>query len=362
MLSPTWPLRMTFNFAFYRPWVWLGIGLLLMAILWHLGPVLTPFVVSGVLAYVLHPACMWLIQRRWPRWLAVPVVETLALAIIAAVLLLIVPILTREIPLIRDRLPDLAQRLNDWAAPWLARWGVRASLDVGSIKAFAVQHLNANWDELFATTLSSLKIGGSFVLTVVGNVVLVPVVLFYALMDWPRLLDGTKSLVPLRQRARVADFLGDCDHVLGQYLRGQLIVMLVLACFYTVALGVAGFELALPVGTFTGLAIFVPYLGFGLGLILAILAAALQFGSLYGFVAVAVIYGIGQVVESVFLTPRLVGERIGLHPVVVIFVLLAFGQLMGFIGVLVALPVSAVGAVIVGRLRRAYLASALFSR
>jgi predicted PurR-regulated permease PerM len=148
--------------------------------------------------------------------------------------------------------------------------------------------------------------------------------------------------------------------VLGQYLRGQLLVMVILAAFYSIGLALFRFDLAVPVGVFTGLAIFIPYLGFGLGLVLALLAGLLQFASLYGLVAVAVVYGVGQFVESLFLTPRLVGERIGMNPLMVIFALLAFGQLFGFVGVLIALPVSAVLVVAVRRVRQAYLGSRLY--
>ena len=133
-----------------------------------------------------------------------------------------------------------------------------------------------------------------------------------------------------------------------------------LAVGYTAALALAGFDLALPVGVFTGLAIFIPYLGFGLGLALALLAGVLPFASLYGVVVVAVIYGVGQLVESLFLTPRLVGESIGLNPLAVIFALLAFGQLFGFVGILVALPMSAVALVALQRLKTAYLGSRLY--
>jgi predicted PurR-regulated permease PerM len=195
---------------------------------------------------------------------------------------------------------------------------------------------------------------------VIGNAVLVPVVLFYLLLDWPRLVERTLALVPPRMRAQVDGFLDECDAVLGQYLRGQALVMLILAAFYTVALAVARFDLALPVGVFTGLAIFIPYLGFGLGLALALLAGVLQFTGWYGLVAVAVIYGAGQLLESLVLTPRLVGERIGLAPLAVIFALLAFGQLFGFVGILIALPLAAVGLVAGRRITQAYLGSELY--
>ena len=151
------------------------------------------------------------------------------------------------------------------------------------------------------------------------------------------------------------------DDILGQYLRGQLLVMLTMACYYSVGLALFGFQLALPVGVFTGVAMCIPYLGFGVGLFLALFAGVLQFTGWYGLIAVAVVYGLGQVLESFFLTPRLVGERIGMHPLMVIFALLAFGHLFGFVGVLVALPVSAVLVVAVRRLKAAYLASKLYA-
>ena len=158
--------------------------------------------------------------------------------------------------------------------------------------------------------------------------------------------------------------MAEADSVLGQYLRGQLLVMLILAVFYSVGLALFGLDLALPIGIFTGLAIFVPYLGFGVGLVLAALAGLLEFSATSGLgytaIMVAVVFGAGQVVESLFLTPRLVGERIGLHPLAVIFALLAFGQLFGFVGVLIALPVSAVLLVAIRRVRTGYLASGLY--
>jgi len=149
--------------------------------------------------------------------------------------------------------------------------------------------------------------------------------------------------------------------VLGQYLRGQLIVMLLMAAFYSVGLALFGFDLAVPVGVFTGLAIFVPYVGFGIGLVLALLAGALQFTGWYGPIAVFVVYGIGQIVEGLFLTPKMVGERIGMSPLTVIFALFAFGHLFGFIGVLIALPASALIAVAAARLRSGYTQSALYT-
>ena len=271
------------------------------------------------------------------------------------------PILSKEIPLLQAQIPLLAERLNQTLSPWLAQQGIHVSLDVPSIKAFVLKYLNANAEEWLATLLSSARIGGSVALAIAGNLVLVPVVLFYLLMDWPRIVARVQALIPQRQAGSVNAFLEECDALLGQYLHGQLLVMLVLAVYYAVGLALFGFDLALPLGVFTGLAIFIPYIGFGLGLALALLAGTLQFASLHGLVAVAIVYGVGQVLESFVLTPRLVGERIGLSPLAVIFALLAFGHLFGFVGVLVALPLSAVALVALNRLRTAYLGSRLFT-
>jgi predicted PurR-regulated permease PerM len=271
-----------------------------------------------------------------------------------------VPILSKELPLLREQLPLLAERLNLALVPWLGEMGIKVSLDVPSIKVFARSYLDANIQDGLSAALSSVRIGGSFLLALIGLLVLVPVVLFYLLTDWPQLTARLYALVPPRFRSHVSGFLAECDQMLGQYLRGQLLVMVILAIYYSVALALFGFELAVPVGVFTGLAVFIPYLGFGLGLVLALLAGVLQFASWYGIVAVAVVYGVGQLLESFFLTPRLVGERIGINPLTVIFALLAFGHLAGFVGVLIALPVCAVLVVATGRLRRLYIDSKLY--
>lgn len=214
------------------------------------------------------------------------------------------------------------------------------------------------------SVLASLKIGGSVAMALVGNAILMPVALFYLLMDWDRFVHLVQELIPPRLQDGSTSFFQEADSVLGQYLRGQLLVMAILAVYYSLGLALFGLDLALPIGVFTGLAIFVPYLGFGLGLVLAILAGLLQFASAPGVghaaLMVAVVYGAGQLLESFLLTPRLVGERIGLHPLAVIFALLAFGQVFGFVGVLVALPVSAVLLVAIRRIRSGYMASRLY--
>jgi predicted PurR-regulated permease PerM len=339
---------------------WSAIGIVAALLLWLLAPVLMPFIVGAVLAYALHPAVERLVRRKVPRLLAVLLIEVVFIVAVLALLLLVVPIISKELPLLREQIPTLADRLNQQLAPWLAQFGIHVQLDIPSIKAFVLKYLDANLEDWMATVLSSARIGGSFLLAVIGNAVLVPVVLFYLLLDWLQIVAKLQALIPRRQRERVIEFLDECDSVLGQYLRGQLLVMLILAAFYSIGLALFRFDLAVPVGVFTGLAIFIPYLGFGLGLLLALLAGVLQFASWYGVIAVAVVFGIGQLVESLYLTPRLVGERIGMDPLMVIFALLAFGHLFGFVGVLIALPVSALLVVAARRLSTAYVNSPLY--
>jgi predicted PurR-regulated permease PerM len=346
-----------------RAAAWSAIALLAVLLLRALGPVLTPFLVAAVLAYALTPLVDRLDQLgdgRMPRLLAVVVVELLFILAVLCVVLLIVPVLAKEVPLMREQIPQLFDRLHATISPWLAQFGLRISLDLASLRQQLVEYLQSNWGDSFGSVWSSLKIGGSVALALVGNAVLVPVALFYLLLDWKDLVRRVLQLVPPRARPGVDSFTSEADQVLGQYLRGQILVMVTMAVFYSTGLALFGLELALPIGVFTGLAMFVPYVGFGIGLLLALLAGLLEFASAKAFVMVGTVYGLGQLVEGLYLTPRLVGERIGLHPLAVIFALLAFGQLLGFVGVLIALPASAVLLVAIRRMRTGYFASRLY--
>lgn len=340
----------------------IGVAMLVALLLWMLGPVLVPFAVAAVLAYALHPAVLRLQKRIpfLPQTLSVMVVEILALLGVVGVMLLLIPILTKEIPLLQQQLPSLLDQLALTLNPLLAQYGFNVTLDIASLKLQIIKHLSANREDWMDPLIASLKLGGSFALAALGNFILIPVVLFYLLSEWDRWVSHVVAWVPLRWRPSYDSFMAECDAVLGQYLRGQILVMLVLSVFYALALMMFGLDLALPIGVFTGLAVCVPYLGFGLGMILALLAGLLQFASFKAVIMVAVVYGAGQLIESFWLTPKLVGERIGLHPLAVIFALMAMGQLFGFVGVLVALPVSAVLLVAIRRARNEYFISQLY--
>ena len=359
------PMQAPLPFLMTRLAAWLGVGVVLALVFWLLAPVLAPFVIAAVLAYVLHPLVLkveGLAGKRLPRAMAVVLVEAVALLALMGLFLLLVPILVREWPLLQQQLPVLLDRVGEFINPLLAQLGLNVSLDVTEIRNHLVTYLSANRGDWWAPLMSSLKLGGSVALAMAGYAVLVPVALFYMLHDWTRLVNSVVVLVPPSWRDRFDRFMHDCDQVLGEYLRGQLLVMLALAVFYTAGLALFGLDLALPIGVFTGLAVFVPYLGFGLGLVLALLAGLLQFASAQALVMVAVVYGLGQVLESFVLTPRMVGERIGLHPLAVILSLMAFGQVFGFVGVLMALPASAVLLVGLRRLRHQYLQSDLYQK
>jgi predicted PurR-regulated permease PerM len=350
-----------------QTWLWLAIGTTLIALLVLLGPVLTPFIAAGILAYALNPGVDWLVSHRlgrfsMPRSAAVTIVMLLLIAAILTLVLIIVPVLQKEISLLQAQLPHFLNTLNDSISPTLRRFGIKIRLDSVGLEKLLSQQLATSGDEIWSALLASLKVGGLAVLGWIATLTLIPVVMFYLLLDWHPLLKWIQHAIPRRWINRTLCLAEEVDDLLAQYLRGQLLVMLVLAVYYSVALAISGFDVALPVGIITGLLIFIPYIGFGLGLLLAIVAAMLQFDGLHGLFLVSIIYGIGQLLESFYLTPRLVGERIGLHPLAIIFALLAFGQLFGFVGVLLALPASAVVSVVFKYVRAHYLDSSFYNQ
>jgi predicted PurR-regulated permease PerM len=339
---------------------WAGVGVGLLALFYALSPILTPFAIAAVFAYICDPAVNWMVARRVPRALAVLLVIFAMGALLALMVLIFAPIVYREVVTFIARLPELIERLDARLAPLLAaHFGVELQLDIASVREWVSQHRDAARDWL-PTILSHAREGGVALIAAVANVVLIPIVMFYLLQEWPRLIEALRGVIPRPLLPRTTRIVRDIDSVMSEFLRGQLSVMLLLALFYSVGLWLAGLKFALPVGVITGLLAFIPFVGFGGGLLLAILAALLQGDGWSLLIGVAVVYGIGQLLESYVLTPYLVGERIGLHPLAVIFALMAFGQLFGFVGMLVALPASA--AILVGlrEVREAWLASPIY--
>jgi predicted PurR-regulated permease PerM len=341
-----------------RALTWLGLAVAVVLLLWVLGPSLTPILLSLVFAYLVWPLVGLLERRRVPRSLAAAVTVLVAMLAVTVLVLLLVPIVTTLLPLLRAQWPTLLDKFNHVVTPQLAKWGV--VLDVDTVKAWVVKSLDTNMEDWGQKLLNSARIGGSWLATILGYLVLVPVLVFYLLMESEAVRARAWSLVPLKSREWLAGFLAECNAMLRQYLRGQGLVMVAMALIYALGLAATGLNLAWPIGVFTGLAVFIPYLGYTTGLVLALMSAAIQFSSWHGVAAVAAVYAIGQVLESFVLTPRLVGERIGLSPLAVIVALLVFGEVLGFAGVLVCLPVSALGVVALRHALAAYRGSAFY--
>lgn len=343
-------------------WQWYLGGIGALVLLWLLGPILTPFAVGAGLAYLGDP-----IVDRLERWglsrtagVAVVFVSLILLTLIGTVL--IVPMLYQQSLTLLGEIPGWLVWLQDVALPWLGIQlpeGIR--LDPAGLKQMIASH----WSDAsgyagqiwLRVSQSSALLGA-----LIGNLLLIPIVTFYLLRDWDRLVAWIRDVIPPRWLPRVTRLSHEVNGVLGGFLRGQLSVMLALTVLYSAGLALVGLKLALAIGFLAGMLSFVPYLGFAVGFIAALLAMLVQEHSLLPLVWIAVVFGIGQIVESWWLTPKLVGDRIGLHPVAVIFALLAGGQLFGFVGMLLALPGSAVIAVLLRDAKQQWLRSPLYLR
>jgi predicted PurR-regulated permease PerM len=321
-------------------------GLLLAAgagwLVYLLAPVLAPFLAAALLAYLGNPLVTRLTRLRLPRALAVVLVFLLFALLVATLLVFILPAFQHQIVEFAQRLPIYFDWLQRQALPWIEELtGAEFVLDVAMLR----ETLQAHWQEMggwlgaVATYAmqSGLHLAGWLV-----TLVLVPVVTFYLLLDWERLLPKLLALLPVSQQSRVRALAHETDAVLGSFLRGQLSVMLALATVYATGLWIVGLDLALPIGLLAGLLSFVPYLGLITGVTTAGIGAYIQFHDVQPLLWVLAVFGVGQLLDSLWFTPRFVGGRTGLHPVAVIFAILAGGQLFGFAGVLLALPVAAV--------------------
>ena len=310
--------------------------------------IFTPFLTAFILAYALRPVCLWLERHRLPRAAAAGIAMIIGLAVLFSILILFITLLKTEIPLIKAQFPEWVQNTQSWLGPKLNE--LHINFDWVTLKTSATQkiteHLNDNSDALMSSTLETVLTSGSSVIAGFVNAVLILFVMFYLLIDWDHFFKLVRNLVPLRAQKTVHHLAMHADGLLSQYLRGMLIVISIMSIFYSVGLSVIGIKGSAALGVFTALMIVIPYIGIALGFTLAILAVLLQFGPSGAIIGVLVLYGLGQFIEGFFLTPRLVGERIGLHPVAVLFALLLFGKLFGFFGVLLALPTSAVSLVL----------------
>lgn len=336
---------------------WLAIVAAVCVLLYFLSPILAPFLAAAVLAYIFNPLVTRM-ARRMPRTLAVGIAMALIVAVVIVLLLVLLPLISRQVRAIATQVPQYVDWIKLHLGP-VAEQYFGVELDTAQVKEWLTQHTK-EIQGVALSLLPTLRSGGLAVLEFFANLVLVPVVLFYFMRDWNRMLARVGELIPRQWSPAVSGMLSEIDGVLGEFLRGQLLVMLLMALFYSVGLWLVGLDYALSVGLIAGFLTFVPYLGVIIGVLLATLTGLLQFGDLTHLLWIWLVFVVANVLEGNVFVPWLVGDRIGLHPVAVIFALLAFGQIFGFTGVLLALPASAALLVWLRHLRAKYLASGMY--
>ncbi|HRY17462.1 MAG TPA: AI-2E family transporter [Candidatus Competibacteraceae bacterium] len=341
---------------------WLIMGAVAIGFLYLIAPVLTPFLLAALLAYLGDPLIDRLEERKIPRSWAVALVFGAILLGLLLLLLFLIPMLTHQFKGLLQRLPTHIDWFQTHVLPWLeAHLGVEPeSLSLRNLQTKLVAFAQ-DMGDMAGSLLESFRASSTALFAWLANLVLVPVVTFYLLRDWDLLVARVHNLLPRRIEPVVSRLAKESDEIIGAFLRGQVIVMAALGVIYSVGLAIIGLDFSLLIGMLAGLVSFVPYLGLITGILVASIAALLQFHSALNLVPVLVVFGFGQLISDFFLTPKLVGDRIGLHPVAVLFAVLAGGHLFGFFGILLALPAAAVIAVLLRHARDEYLKSAFYS-
>ncbi|CAG7857578.1 hypothetical protein MCAMS1_02454 [biofilm metagenome] len=344
---------------------WLVLALIAFGgwLIYLLSPVLMPFVFSAILAYLGDPLTDKLETYRLTRTQAVLVVFLAMVLVMVFVLLLVIPHLEVQIADFIGNLPAYADKINNDVLPWLNH---RLNTDLRPVNINElITQIKSHWQNaggIVATTMTSISHSSGVIVGLLMNLLLIPVVTFYLLRDWDILMTKIYDLLPRRVAPTTAKLAGEVNTVLSAFLRGQFYVMLALGCIYSIGLWLAGLDLALLIGMLTGLISFVPYLGTVVGIVSACTAAVVQFHELTPLIYVAVVFLVGQALEGTVLTPKLVGDKIGLHPVAVIFSVMAGGQLFGFLGILLALPVASIIMVFLRHVHDIYRDSEFYGR
>jgi predicted PurR-regulated permease PerM len=348
---------------FLRRLQWTALGLGAVWLLWLLAPVLTPFVVAAMLGWLGDPLVDRLERTGRSRNTAVTLVFSAMTLVVIVVLVILVPLIERQIATLVASLPHYRDWLLLTAIPWVeGKTGMEIStwLDFDHL----AELIRTNWERaggIATTLLGYLSRSGFAILALVANIALLPVLTFFFLRDWDLLVARVAALIPRDYLDTASRLARESSDVLGAFLRGQFMVMVVLGVMYGLGLWGVGLDLGVLIGIIAGLLTFVPYLGPASGIILGCIAALVQYGDWEHVAGVLIVFGIGQVIESYWLTPKLVGDRIGLHPAAVIFAVLAGGQLFGFLGMLLALPVAAVANVLLRYAEQRYTHSRLYA-
>ncbi len=341
---------------------WSATLLVLIALLWLLNEVLLPFVTAMALAYLLDPLVQRIQRLGVSRTVAALVIVAIFLVVVVVLTILLVPVLGNQLSGLIERIPDYVERLRALIAQSSQGWlgtlvGERLPEAQKSLSGAAASA--AGW---IGTFLASLWSGGKALLSVVSLLVIAPVVTFYLLLDWDRMVAAVDGWLPRHHRETIRSLIGEMDRAIAGFVRGQALCCIILGIFYCVALSLLGLNFALLIGLIAAVLSFIPYVGTVVGLLLASAVAVTQFWPQWLPIGIAIgIFGIGQFFEGNVLQPYLVGKSIGLPPVWLMFSLLAFGYLFGFVGLLVAVPVAAAIGVLARFMLRQYLASPYYT-
>jgi predicted PurR-regulated permease PerM len=347
---------------FFRRLQWalllLGVGMLI----WVLAPVLTPFAASLLLAWLGDPVVDRLEKRGLSRNASVGLVFTVMVLVLIVLVLVLIPVVQSQVEVLARSIPVYFEWMVRTGLPWVQD---KTGMDVMSWldPDYLLDMLKRNWQGAsgIATQVLGLVTQSGFtVLGWVANLVLIPFLTFFFLRDWDLLVRRAAALVPRDRAAMVALLAKESDAVLGSFLRGQFMVMLTMGVFYALGLWLVGLEVGVLIGVAAGLLTFIPYIGPTTVLVGGVIAALVQFGDWQHIVGVLAVWGIGQLLESYVLTPKLVGDRVGLSPVTVVFAVMAGGTLFGFLGMLLALPVAAVANVLIRHAHERYTASRFY--
>jgi predicted PurR-regulated permease PerM len=342
-------------------WFWLIIAVIGAVLLYLLAPILLPFITGALLAYLGDPLVDRLEKFKLSRTLSVVIVFFSILLLLVPILLLIIPLIESQLKLLIAKTPDYIDWVMVNLEPTLQEtFGINIpALEIEQLKtSFSEQFSHAG--SFFKSLIRTVTHSGLVVAGWMANLFLIPVISFYLLRDWDNLIDYIHDLLPRDIEPTVSRLAKESDNVLGAFLRGQLLVMLALGTIYAIGLKVVGLEFSLLIGMLAGILSFIPYMGLIVGIIVAGVAVLLQTHDPTNVLWVGLVFIVAQVIEGTILTPLLVGDRIGLHPVAVIFSVLAGGQIFGFFGILLALPVFAVLAVIMRHLHKSYKGSAIY--
>lgn len=339
---------------------WIAVVALFIGFIWLFQSILTPFILGMVIAYLLNPLVLKLEGEGWPRWAAVLLLLMTFMVALAAAFSFLVPVLLREGAQLISDLPGWINAGQEKIVGLAARFGIELSQDseaiVENIQGQAGQILQAG-----KGVLAGVVAGSAAVFSFISFVFLMPIVAFYMMQDWPNLVAKVDELLPRDKAPTVHRLLGDIDRALAGFIRGQLTVCVILGLFYGIGLTLIGLRFGFVIGMAAGILSIMPYVGSAFGLFMSLGVAWFTTGSPTMVVAALVVFGIGQFIEGNFLTPKLVGTNIGLHPLWVIFALMAGGTLMGFTGLLIAVPVAAVIGVLVRFALDQYRQSAYYS-